>query len=301
MEYLKGVGVALVTPFTVDGLIDYNVFEQLIKHDINGGVDFLVVQGTTGESVTISNADKQKLLSFAVKVVAEHDVQVPIVYGHGGNNTAALIEGYRDLDLTGVSAILSASPYYNKPSQKGIIAHFEALNNAFNLPIILYNVPGRTGSNIDVDTVLKLSELDNVVGIKEASGNLSQMSEIIKNRSDGFMVWSGDDDLILYQMGLGADGAITVIGNALPSEFSNLVHAAAEGDFEKAREIHYQLYDIIPLLFEEGNPGGIKAVLKMIGIGEENMRLPLVPISSELREKLKTTLKDAGIDLTIEI
>lgn len=223
MDGLKGVGVALVTPFNANGEIDYIAFKRLIAHVMDGKVDFLVVQGTTGESATISTVDKQHILSFVVHQVNR---RLPIVYGYGGNNTAALIAGYDRLDLTGVSAILSVSPYYNKPSQAGIIAHYRALSNAFDLPIILYNVPGRTGSNITADSTLKIAEFENVLGIKEASGDLAQMSYIIKNRPDGFMVWSGDDDLILYQMALGADGAISVIANALPTEFSDIVHSA---------------------------------------------------------------------------
>lgn len=294
MNDLKGVGVALVTPFNKDETIDYPSFEKLINHTIDGTVDFLVVQGTTGESATISASDKHDLLRFAVKII---NGRVPVVYGHGGNNTNAIIEGYKTLDLTGVSAILSVSPYYNKPSQEGIIAHFKMLNDSFDLPIILYNVPGRTGSNMTASTTLKLAELNNIIGVKEASGDLAQMSQIIKNRPEGFMVWSGDDDLILHQIGLGADGVISVIANALPQEFCDLVNAAANNDYALAREKHYQLCDIIPLLFAEGNPGGIKAVLKMLGIGEEHMLMPLLPISDTLRNQLRTALLNAKISL----
>lgn len=294
MQNLKGVGVALVTPFTSEGKIDYPAFERLVEHNIAGGVDFLVVQGTTGESATLNAKGKQALLSQAVTIV---NGRVPIVYGHGGNNTQALIDGYKELDLTGVSAILSVSPYYNKPSQEGIMAHFTALNEAFDLPIILYNVPGRTGSNMSAATTLKLAELNNICGVKEASGDLGQMNAIIKNRPEGFMVWSGDDDLILQQMAMGADGVISVIGNALPNEFCDLVHAAAKGDFETARKRHYQLNDIIPLLFEEGNPGGIKAVLKFLNICDEHMLMPLLPISDDLRKRLYAAVSEAGITL----
>lgn len=294
MQNLSGVGVALVTPFTSEGKIDYPAFERLIEHNISGGIDFLVVQGTTGESATLSAKAKQALLSQAVTIV---DGRVPIVYGHGGNNTQALIDGYKELDLTGVSAILSVSPYYNKPSQDGIVAHFTALNEAFDLPIILYNVPGRTGSNMSASTTLTLAKLNNICGVKEASGDLSQMNTILKKRPEGFMVWSGDDDLILQQMAMGADGVISVIGNALPNEFSELVHAAENGDFTTAREKHYQLNDIIPLLFEEGNPGGIKAVLKFLGICDEHMLMPLLPISDDLRTRLYKAVSEAGITL----
>lgn len=291
MESLKGVGVALVTPFNGLGDIDYPAFGKLIDHNLNGNVDFLVVQGTTGESATLASDKKQELLSFAVKHV---NGRAPIVYGHGGNNTQALIDGYKNLDLTGVSAILSVSPYYNKPSQEGIVAHFTALNDSFDLPIILYNVPGRTGSNMSAATTLKLAELSNIIGVKEASGDLGQLTQIIKNRPNEFMVWSGDDDLILYQMAAGADGVISVIGNALPNEFCDLVHSAAKGDYATANKRHHQLCDIIPLLFEEGNPGGIKAVLKMIGIMDEHMLMPLLPISNDLRTRLEQALKAAN-------
>lgn len=292
MKNLKGVGVALVTPLTKEGEVDFSAFDRLIEHNVNGNVDFLVVQGTTGESATLSAKTKQKLLSHAVKTV---DGRLPIVYGHGGNNTKAVIESYKLLDLTGVSAILSVSPYYNKPSQEGIIAHFSHLSEAFDLPIILYNVPGRTGSNMSAKTTLKLAEQTNIIGIKEASGNLGQMTEILKNRPADFMVWSGDDDLILYQMAAGADGVISVIANALPNEFSDLVNSAAKQDFKTAQKRHLQLFDIIPLLFEEGNPGGIKAVLKMLNIMDEHMLMPLLPISEELRGRLKIALINANI------
>lgn len=294
MEKLKGVGVALVTPFDGNGNIDFNALGKLIDHTISGGVDFLVVQGTTGESATLSATEKQEILSYSVKKI---DGRVPVVFGHGGNNTKLVSESYKSLDLSGVSAILSVSPYYNKPSKEGVMAHFKELNDSFDLPIILYNVPGRTGSNMSADLTLELAKLDNIIGVKEASGDLGQMSKIIKNKPADFLVWSGDDDLILEQMAIGADGVISVIANAHPLEFSDLVHSAAKGDFLNARKRHHQLSDIIPLLFEEGNPGGVKAGLKMMGIMEEHMLLPLVPISNDLRNRLKETILEAGITL----
>lgn len=289
---LRGVGVALVTPFTESGAVDFISFEKLINHTINGGVNFLVVQGTTGESATLSLPVKQTILSKAVEII---NGRVPVVYGHGGNNTAAIISSYSELDLTGVSAILSVSPYYNKPTQEGIIAHFTALHNAFDLPIILYNVPGRTGSNMLAETTLELAKLPNIIAVKEASGDLSQMSQLIKHRPKGFFVLSGDDDLFLQQMAMGADGVISVVANAFPSSFSHLFKAAEVNNYAQARDVHYQLCDIIPLLFAEGNPGGIKAVLKMLEIGEEHMLLPLVPISTDLRISLKEVCVKAGL------
>tara|TARA_R110002050_G_scaffold204327_1_gene339662 strand:- start:149041 stop:149922 length:882 start_codon:yes stop_codon:yes gene_type:complete len=292
MESLRGVGVALVTPFKENGEIDFIAFDALINHTIKGGVDFLVVQGTTGESATLSSDNKQQLLTHAVATIAG---RVPVVYGHGGNNTRLVAESYKSLDLSGVAAILSVSPYYNKPSQDGIIAHFKVLNDSFDLPIILYNVPGRTGSNMTAATTLELAKMSNIIGVKEASGNLGQMNQIIKNKPKDFLVWSGDDDLILQQMAMGADGVISVIANAFPNEFTDLVHGAAKGDYEIAKNKHYQLCDIIPLLFTEGNPGGVKAALKMLGICSEDMLLPLVPISEGLRSSLKSEMKKSNL------
>jgi 4-hydroxy-tetrahydrodipicolinate synthase len=292
MEKLKGVGVALVTPFDANGSIDYKSFDKLIEHNIAGNVDFLLVQGTTGESATLSSDKKQELLSHAVATI---NGRVPVVFGHGGSNTLQIVESYKSLDLEGVSAILSVSPYYNKPSQTGILAHFKMLNDNFDLPIILYNVPGRTGSNMNAQTTLELAKLNNIIGIKEASGDLGQMSQIIKNKPADFLVWSGDDDLILQQMAMGADGVISVIANAFPREFADLIKFSNAGDLNKAREKHFQLCDIIPLLFAEGNPGGIKAALKMIGIGSEDMLLPLVPISESLRNELRSEMQKSKL------
>ncbi len=293
MTLFSGVGVALITPFKEDLSIDYKAFEKLINHVIEGGVDYLVVQGTTGESATLDSTEKNAVLEFAVEITKS---RVPIVYGYGGNDTRALINGLELLNTTGVSAFLSASPYYNKPTQTGIYKHYKALSDASPLPIILYNVPGRTASNIEAETTLRLaSDCANIVAIKEASGDLGQMSRIIKGKPESFTVLSGDDDLILPQLSIGASGVISVIANAFPAAFSKLVHAGLEHDFKTARALHYTLSDVIPLLFKDGNPAGVKEVLKMLGIAEANVRLPLDTVTETTRNALYRAVSDASL------
>lgn len=295
MDKLRGLGVAIVTPFDAQKSVDYNAFEKLIDHVITGGVDYIVVQGTTGEAATLNQQEKQDVLSFAVEKINK---RVPVVFGHGGNNTQGLIDGFKQIDLTGVDAILSASPYYNKPTQEGIYQHYKALAQASPLPIILYNVPGRTASNMSAKTTIRLAkDCPNIVAIKDASGSLDQMGQIIKNKPDGFIVLSGDDNLVLPQMSIGADGVISVIANAFPNEFADYVNQAANGNYTKARERHLQVMDIIPLLFSEGNPAGVKAALKMQGIIEDDVRLPLVSISSKGYNALKAEVLKARIEL----
>ena len=295
MDRFKGVGVAIVTPFMENGAVDYKSFEKVIEHLITGGVNYIVVQGTTGEAATLTGDEKKQVLKYAIEVVKG---RVPVVFGHGGNNTQGLVDGLKDMDLTGVDALLSANPYYNKPTQEGIYQHYKALAEATDKPIILYNVPGRSSSNMSAETTLRLAnDFDNIIAIKEASGDLDQMSQIIKNKPEGFLVLSGDDNLILPQMSIGADGVISVIGNAFPAEFTDLVHSTTRGDWDNARVRHHQLSNIIPLLFSEGNPGGIKAALKMLNICEDTLRLPLVNISEEGYNKLYRAISDAGITL----
>jgi 4-hydroxy-tetrahydrodipicolinate synthase len=279
----RGTGVAMVTPFKKDGSVDFTSLEKLTNHLIGGSVDYLVVQGTTGESATLNDTEKQEVLDCVVKVNAG---RLPIVFGHGGNNTKALIDGFSNINLSGVDAILSASPYYNKPTQAGIIAHFTALADASPLPIILYNVPGRTSSNMLPETTLTLASHKNVIAVKEASGNLDQVGQVIKNKPSKFLVLSGDDPLIVPHMALGGDGIISVVANAFPREFSSISKLCFQGDYNKARVIHYALVDLIYMLFAEGNPCGVKAVLSILGIMEDNLRLPLVPVSSELKSEL---------------
>lgn len=295
MDRLKGVGIAIVTPFMENGAVDYKAFERLIEHQIAGGVNYIVVQGTTGESATLKLEEKQQVLNYAIEVIKG---RVPVVFGHGGNNTQALVDGFKQFDLSKVDAILSASPYYNKPTQEGIYQHYKALAEASPLPIILYNVPGRTASNMTAETTLRLAnDFDNIIAMKEASGDLDQMSKIIKNKPENFLVLSGDDALVLPQMSIGADGVISVIGNALPKEFCDLVHSTMNGNWDNARVRHHQLADIIPLLFTEGNPAGVKAVLRMLGITSDEVRLPLVKMSKEGSDKLYKAISEAGVTL----
>lgn len=285
MKILKGLGVALVTPFTANKEVDYEGLEKLVKHQINGGTDYLVVQGTTGESATLTKEEKQKVLDFVLKV---NNGALPIVLGIGGNDTKAIVEAYNSFNLEGVTAILSASPYYNKPSQEGIYQHYKYLAEHFELPIVLYNVPGRTASNMSTQTTLRLAHdfPNKIVAIKEASGDLGQVMNIIKDKPSEFLVISGDDPLTLPMVAAGADGLISVVANAYPSETSKLVKLSMEGDFAGAREYHYKLLELIHYLFADGNPGGIKEVLKALNICSNDLRLPLVPVNNEVKNKL---------------
>ena len=292
-ERFRGLGVALVTPFRPNGGIDYAGLEKLLEHQITGGVDYVVSMGTTGESVTLSKDEKKQLLATTVELVRN---RVPVVLGVGGNNTAEVIETLNGFEMDGVDGILSVSPYYNKPTQEGIYQHFKAIAQASLRPIILYNVPGRTGSNMSAETTVRIAkDFANVVAIKEASGNLDQMGMILKHKPKDFMLISGDDTLTLPAIAIGGVGVISVIGNALPAETSALVHAALKGEFATARREHLRLLEIINLLFAEGNPGGIKYVLKSLGICGDHMRLPLVNISDATEKKLYHALADAEV------
>lgn len=292
-DRFRGLGVALVTPFRPNGQVDYAGLEKLIEHQIVGGVDYLVVMGTTGESVTLNKEEKHQLLAQVISVVRN---RIPIVLGVGGNNTAEVIETLQGFEMDGVDAILSVSPYYNKPTQEGIYQHYKAIAQASMRPIILYNVPGRTGSNITAETTLRLAkDFKNIIAIKEASANLDQIGMILKYRPKDFMVISGDDALTLPIIALGGEGVISVVGNALPEEFSTLVNAALQGDLATARREHLRLIEVINLLFVEGNPGGIKNVLSVLGICGDTMRLPLVNVSEGTAKKLYQALADAEV------
>jgi 4-hydroxy-tetrahydrodipicolinate synthase len=277
-----GSGVALVTPFDKNGDVDYSALKKLVRFQIENGTDFLVVQGTTGESPTLSNLEKLKVLDT---VFEENKGRLPIVYGVGGNDTKKVAEQISVVP-NGVDGILSVSPYYNKPTQAGIIGHYEYIASHTELPIILYNVPGRTGSNILPETTLRLSEVGNIVAIKEASGNMEQIMEIIRIRPAGFGVLSGDDALTMPLIAAGADGVISVVANALPELFSKMVHASMVGDLNEARALHYKLLPITKMFFEQGNPGGVKAALATVGIMENELRMPLVPVSLDLNERI---------------
>jgi 4-hydroxy-tetrahydrodipicolinate synthase len=283
----RGTGVALVTPFK-DNKVDFQGLERLIEHNINGGVEFLVSMGTTGESVTLSKKEKLEVMDFTIKTAAG---RVGIVAGFGGNNTAEVIEQMENYHFEGVDAILSVSPAYNKPTQEGIYRHFMAIGEKAPRPIILYNVPGRTSSNMAAETTLRLANAsDKFIAVKEASGNIRQCMEIIYGRPEGFLVLSGDDNITLPLIASGADGVVSVVGNAYPREFSDMTRAALKGDYETAKKLHYQLLHLIDLLFVEGNPGGIKANLEILGICSQEVRLPLAPVS----EKTYTLIKEAA-------
>tara|TARA_R110001592_G_scaffold36893_2_gene123615 strand:- start:7107 stop:7985 length:879 start_codon:yes stop_codon:yes gene_type:complete len=292
MHNFKGTGVAIVTPFKADKIVDYNALEKLVNHLIDNGINYLVVQGTTGESVTLTKQEKAETLAFIIKI---NNGRLPIVLGIGGNCTQTVVDTLKSTDLTGVDAILSVSPYYNKPTQEGIYQHYKAVSEVSPLPIILYNVPGRTSSNILPATTLRLAnDFSNIIAIKEASGNLEQCMTIIQNKPKDFLVISGDDALVLPFMACGGDGVISVIANAFPKGFSNMTKAALNGDFNTAKELHYKHIEIIHYLFVDGNPAGVKAVLKMLNITGDDVRLPLVNISENTLknlEKLTNQLK----------
>jgi 4-hydroxy-tetrahydrodipicolinate synthase len=279
----SGSGVALVTPFKADFSIDVEALRKLVRMQIDGGTDFLVVQGTTGESPTLSQAEKMAVLDA---VMTENNGKLKIVYGVGGNNTLAVGEALKAVPA-GVDGILSVSPYYNKPIQKGIIEHYKHIAGCTDLPIILYNVPGRTGSNMLPETTLALAEVPNIVAMKEASGNMEQIMEIIRLRPEGFGVLSGDDALTMPLIAAGADGVISVVANAFPELFSKMVHASMEGDLTAARKAHYELIPVTKMFFEEGNPGGVKVALRQLGVMDETMRMPLYPVSEGLRKRIE--------------
>lgn len=277
-----GSGVALVTPFKNDFSIDFDALKSLVRLQISGGTDFLVVQGTTGESPVLSVDEKQAVLQC---VLEENNGHLKVVYGVGGNNTLAVGSALKQVPK-GVDGILSVSPYYNKPIQRGIIEHYKHISTCTDLPIILYNVPGRTGSNVLPETTLALAEIPNIVAMKEASGNMEQIMEIIRLRKPDFGVLSGDDALTMPLIAAGADGVISVVANAFPEKFSRMVHASLEGDYDTARKEHYDLLPITKMFFEEGNPGGVKIALRVRGICSDVLRLPLVSVSEGLMERI---------------
>ncbi|WP_294186243.1 4-hydroxy-tetrahydrodipicolinate synthase [uncultured Sphingobacterium sp.] len=289
MNELHGAGVALVTPFNSDESVDFEALGQLIDLQINEGMDYLVSLGTTGEVATLTNDERKRIWDFTVKRV---NGRLPLVAGIGGNNTAEIVEQIKNFDSTGFCAILSVSPYYNKPTQEGIYQHYKAVAAASPLPIILYNVPGRTGSNISAQTTLRLAnDFFNIVAIKEASGNFAQFSEILRDKPKDFLLISGDDPVTLPMMALGAAGIISVIGNALPKKVATLTKLCAEGNYIDARSIHQELLDITELCFIEGNPAGVKYILQELGIGKDILRLPLVRISTNTQAAIKEELK----------
>lgn len=284
----RGTGVALVTPFK-NQAIDYDALGRIIDHVIEGGVEFIVSLGTTGETPTLSKKEQIEVLEYTVR---KTDGRTKVVAGAGGNNTNALQQFLKEYTFDGVDAVLSASPYYNKPSQEGIYQHYMALADASPKPIILYNVPGRTGSNMEAETTLRLAEAsEQFIAIKDASPDLTQLNQVIKHRPDGFLVLSGDDELTLPMLACGGDGVISVIANATPREFSDMVRFALSGNIEAAAQLNMQLLDIHHWLYVDGNPAGIKAAMEILGFGSKELRLPLVPIQESNFEKLKVELK----------
>lgn len=284
----KGVGVALITPFHNDGSIDFNGLERLLEHCINGGVDYFVVNGTTAENPTLSKEERYAVLDF---VLEKNASRLPVIFGVGGNNTMAVAQEMSAFNVDGVSALLSASPYYNKPTQEGIYQHYKALSEASSLPIILYNVPGRTSSNISAETTLRLAaDFENIVAIKEASGNLDQITELVLGRPEGFKIISGDDNLTFAMLGIGCDGVISVSGQGVPEVFCKVYDEAVQSNWSASKEAHLSLFNLTNLLFAEGNPAGIKAVLEIREICGDHVRLPLVPATSRLKASIKAEL-----------
>jgi len=281
--------VALVTPFNTDGSVDYNGLRKLIDYIVGGGVEYLVSLGTTGETATLSADEKKAIWEFTAEVNAG---RVPLVAGIGGNSTSEVSSQLQSFNVRGYDAILSVSPYYNKPTQEGIYQHYKVIAETSSLPVILYNVPGRTGSNMTAETTLRLAhDFKNIIAIKEASGSFDQFNRIIKDKPEDFLFISGDDPITLPMIAMGAVGVISVAGNALPAMFSTMVRMCLSGNFIEAQPLHYSMTDITGHLFTEGNPGGVKAALKLLNICDDNLRLPLFRISSELREKIARELE----------
>lgn len=290
---LKGMGVALITPFKTDDSVDYDALGRLVDYQVQNGTDYLVVLGTTAETPTLTEDEKQKIIDL---VITRVNGRIPIVLGVGGNCTRSVVEKLKKNEYHGIDAILSVVPYYNKPSQEGIYQHYKAVSEATNLPIVLYNVPGRTGVNMTAETTLRLArEFDNIVAVKEASGNITQMDDIIKNKPANFDVISGDDGITYPLITLGAVGVISVIGNAFPREFSRMVRLGLAGDYKSARTIHHSFTELFDLLFVDGNPAGVKSMLNAMGYIENKLRLPLVPTRIVTFEKIRNVLRQLSI------
>ncbi|MCQ2269159.1 MAG: 4-hydroxy-tetrahydrodipicolinate synthase [Bacteroidaceae bacterium] len=289
----RGMGVALITPFHADGSVDYDALVRLVESLVSNGADFLCVLGTTAETPTLTTEEKETIKRLVVKQV---DGRIPLLLGCGGNSTQAVIESLKNDNFSGYSGILSVCPMYNKPSQEGLYQHFKAIAAASPLPVVLYNVPGRTGVNMSAETTLRLArDCKNIVAIKEASGNITQMDDIIKNKPDNFDVISGDDGITFPLITLGAVGVISVIGNALPKEFSRMVRLALNGDYKNALTIHHRFTELFSLLFVDGNPAGVKCMLNLMGACENVLRLPLVPTRITTMEKMNKIVKSLNI------
>lgn len=290
-EQFRGTGIAIVTPFLEDGTIDWEAYKKLIHFWIENKVEYLVALGTTGESATIHGEEKQAVFSFVKNEVAG---RLPLVAGIGGNDTAEVIQGFKKFNLEGYSAILSVSPYYNKPNQEGLFQHYKALDAATPLPIIMYNVPGRTGMNVSADTTIRIArECKNIFATKEASGNFEQVNQIIKYKPAEFMVISGDDPITLPMIAAGAEGLISVVANAYPKEYAEMVRLCMDGKFAEAQQLHYKYTDIIASMFTEGSPSGVKAYLSEMGLCKNTFRMPVWPVSDKHMEKIRELMKGA--------
>lgn len=289
----KGLGIALITPFTLDGKVDYKSLKRLLEYQLANGADFLCILATTGEAPCLTGQEKDELTAFIKDIVRG---RIPILKYCGGNNTAAVVEEIKTTNWTGIDGILSICPYYNKPSQEGLYQHFKAIAEVSPLPIVLYNVPGRTGINMKAETTVKLArDFSNIIAVKEASGSLEQVDEIIKNKPDHFDVISGDDALTFSMIASGAAGVISVIGNALPREFSRMIRLEFKGEYKPARKIHHMFTELYSLLFVDGNPAGCKALLNDMGMIENVLRLPLVPTTITTKQKMADILKELRI------
>jgi 4-hydroxy-tetrahydrodipicolinate synthase len=290
MKKFKGIGVAIVTPFKSDLSIDFSALGRIISHVIDGGISYIVVMGTTGESVTVAKDEKKAVVSYVLETV---DKRLPVIVGIGGNSTQEVINTIKHADLEGIDGILSVAPYYNKPSQRGIYQHFKAIATCCPIPVIMYNVPGRTSSNISAETCLQLAaDCENITGIKEASGDINQIMRIIKGKPDGFSVISGDDMMTLPIIATGGSGVISVLANAYPAQCSDLVNNALKGNFKTAREIQIRFLEMTELLFADGNPSGIKAIMSVMNLCLNTLRLPLVPVSRPVMARIQKAVDE---------
>ena len=289
----RGLGIALITPFTKEGEVDYVALRRLLDYQLSNGIDFLCILATTGETPCLSAEERQRVKDLVVEKVQG---KIPILMGCGGNNTYEVVNTLKTANLSGIDGILSVCPYYNKPSQEGLYQHFKAIANATQLPVVLYNVPGRVGVNMTAETTLRLAnDCENIVAIKEASGNFTQIDDIIKNKPNNFDVISGDDGITFPLITLGAVGVISVIGNALPQEFGRMVRLALNGDYQNALTIHHQFTELFKLLFVDGNPAGVKAMLNGMGLIENELRLPLVPARITTFGEISAIVKELNI------
>jgi 4-hydroxy-tetrahydrodipicolinate synthase len=292
MKKFKGTGVAIVTPFKNDSSLDFAALGRVIEHVISGGVNYIVAMGTTGESVTLTREEKKAIISYVVEAV---DHRIPVVYGIGGNNTQEVINSIRHADLTGVDGILSVAPYYNKPTQRGLFQHFKEIATCSSVPVIIYNVPGRTACNISADTCLELAHsCENIVAVKEASADMTQIMKIIKGKPENFLLISGDDMLTIPVIAAGGSGVISVLANAFPSQCCELVNQSLKNNFKSAREIQFRFMEMIELLFIEGNPAGVKDMLGIMNLCHNYVRLPLVPVSRTIHTRIQKAIDEVN-------